>query len=402
MQINYGSLNTPKETLDLYCRWILEQEYDSPEQGKFFYCGNGMFEWYMIFYALRTMSLGAVLLNKPEYAKVVEPYFDLYCGEQLPNGALTSNYRGKPAAQMAVQEREDLIRCGKLNLADNGSNCQALVQAAMLTTDSERKKRYLGTVRKWLDNWVPIWSLPDGSYGNGIWCGHKLNGTYSCAINVCSAFASYALVSGDERYIKNAEGFASFACDHTLSDGRPIFFDVYPPKHYILEDYGHMFYMLEGICWTHYASKNEEVRTKIEKFLKQWIFGKYGILKCWPERFNWFDNNFRSFHDADENGEKLPSFCGDIQPGWKMAKSNAIPYLFSYYLNHIEENTELRERFENGVKYLCSPLDAMFNGVMANPREQYGVYALQATGFAGLTLSEAIRPAYIFDLAKKS
>ena len=404
MKINYGEENSAAETLDMYCRWILEQEYDAGERGKFLYCGKNTFEWYMIFYALRTLSLGGALLNKPEYTKAAEPYFDTYCGEQLPNGALSSNYRGKPAAQMTAQEMEDLIRCGKLNLADNGSDCQALVQAAVLTSSPERRERYLNTVRDWLDKWVPIWALKDGSYGNGIWAGHKLNGTYSCAVNVCSALASYGIVSGDERYIRNAEGFASFICDHTLPDGRPIFFNVYPRiRQFILDDFAHMFYTLEGLCWTHYASKNEEVRSKIATFMKNWIFGKYGILASWPKHFNWFDGNYISFWDAkDEHGEELESFSMWVRPGWKNAKSNGIPHLFSYYLNHIEENDELRDRVERGTRYLCRPLDAMVNGVMANPREHYGHFAVQSTGFAGLTVSEAIKPGFIFDMMKQN
>ena len=91
-----------------------------------------------------------------------------------------------------------------------------------------------------------------------------------------------------------------------------------------------------------------------------------------------------------------------VRPGWKNAKSNGIPHLFSYYLNHIEENDELRDRVERGTRYLCRPLDAMVNGVMANPREHYGHFAVQSTGFAGLTVSEAIKPGFIFDMMKQN
>ena len=401
MKIEYGRRYEPAEALDNYCSWIMEQEYVSEERGKFLYCGPGSFEWYMVFYALRTLSLGGTLLNKPEYTEFAEPYLDTYCGEQLPNGALSSNYRRKRADEMDAAELEHLIRCGKLNLADNGSNCQAVLQAAMLTHDPARKAAYLATVKKWLDCWVPIWALPDGSYGNGIWVGHKLNGTYSCAINVCSALSCYGIISGEERYVKNAEGFVSFVCDHTLPDGRPIFFDLYPEPHTsILEDYGHIFYMLEGVCWTHFASKDPEFRKKVENFLKKWIFGEYGILKCWPERFNWFDSMFYSFYNAfDANGDPMGHYNG-LGHYWKLAKSNAIPHLFSYYLKYIEENAELRDRMEKGVRYLCLPLNAMQNGVMANPREQYGRMAVQATGFAGLSIAEAIRPGFVFELMK--
>ena len=35
---------------------------------------------------------------------------------------------------------------------------------------------------------------------------------------------------------------------------------------------------------------------------------------------------------------------------------------------------------------------------MSNPREQYGRMAVQATGFAGLTIAEAIRSGFVFEL----
>ena len=79
MKLNYGEQNTPETTLDQYCRWIIEQEHTTPERGKFLYCGKNTFEWHMIFYSLRTSSLGGALLNKPEYTAAAEPYLDRYC-----------------------------------------------------------------------------------------------------------------------------------------------------------------------------------------------------------------------------------------------------------------------------------------------------------------------------------
>lgn len=75
---------------------------------------------------------------------------------------------------MSAENIENLIHTGKLNLADNGTNCQELVQAAGLTADLEKRKRYLATDKKWLDCRASIWALPDGFYGNGSCVGQQV------------------------------------------------------------------------------------------------------------------------------------------------------------------------------------------------------------------------------------
>ena len=65
-------------------------------------------------------------------------------------------------------------------------------------------------------------------------------------------------------------------------------------------------------------------------------------------------------------------------------------HAFLYYLNNISENPQLREKVELGLKYLSNPLKARMSGVASEPEESYGAFAVQATGFAGLSLAEGI------------
>ena len=104
MKIPYEQL-TPSRALEVYCDWTVEQlkSFKPP------------FEWYFLFYPIRTLLLGAKLLNKEEYAEAVWPWLDQYCIEQFPNGALSSTCRGKAITEYSKEEIEDYIRNGKLN-----------------------------------------------------------------------------------------------------------------------------------------------------------------------------------------------------------------------------------------------------------------------------------------------
>ena len=383
MKIRYEQL-TPHEALETYCDWIVGQlpKFAEPP-----------FEWYFLMYPIRTLLMGAAILKRRDYAEATWPFLDNYVSEQLPNGALSSNFRGQPADRMTQEDIEKLLRFGRLNIADNGSNVHALIQAAVTMADSAHRERYLAAAKKWLDNWAPIWALPDGSYGNGIWNGHKINAPYSVAINVCSALSAFSLVSGDEHYVRNAEGFAMFQCDHWHPCGSPIRFNVYPlpSSDTLMGDYSRIFYCMEGLIWTHYVSKDEKVRTRIADRLTEWI--EKDLLKRWPDDRDWFDMNCAALtYKRGEMGDYGDS--GPVRFYWQAAKCCAIPHLFSYYVNHIENRADIRTRAERGGMYLSNPLKARMLAVMADDVEPD--FCMQATGFAGLTVAEAAESDSVF------
>lgn len=400
--IKYDQL-TPAQALDTYCEWLLQQQFED-ESGRFFRIfdatNNPLREWYMIFYGCRSLLLASSLLQKPEYAEATWKYFDDYVGEQLPNGGFTSNYRNQPTTGLERKAFFDILRFGKVNVADHGTNTHALIQAAATTTDDERRQRYLAAVKRWYDGWVSIWALPNGTYGNGIWIGQKLNAPYTMAMNVCTSFAAYAVVTGDREYMENAENFALFQCrEKWLPDGRPIRMNCYPvpDEDTLMDDYSRIFYLLEALCWVHYATQSEEVRSVIEATLKNWIFGECGILRQWTKGMGWFRFSAPGFPLPPG---KTGTFNSVPSMPWQLAKSAAIPHLFSYYLNHIEPSAELREYFEEGVQYLSHPLHARSLGICIEPGFPSSTCAVQATGFTGLSLAEAIRPDCVFQAFK--
>jgi|GEM_PF-806951 len=397
MEMQYRQMQ-PEEALRLYADWLLEQRIEEPFP--FFRCleqKRQKAEWYMITYPLRTLLLASDLLKTDKYRSVVFDFMDRYVGEQLPNGGFTSTFRRQPTSGLSRQQFHEILRKGNVNLADNGSNVTALIQAAKAAPKDKRDK-YLQAARLWLGEWVPIWALPDGGYGNGIWGGHKINTPYTCAMGTASAaLAAFSLATGEKEFIENAERCMQFQCGQWLPDGRPINMDCYPlPRKTALNDFGHSFYLLEGMCWTHCASKNAEVRALIAKRLEEWFFGKEGLLSQW--RDSWF--NFQaSGYPADWEAPPAPLTMSrmGLRPGWELAKSNGILFAFQYYLNHINNDTRLREKVELGIKYLSHPLKARMSGVCAEPDESYGNFAVQSTGFAGLSLAEAIRPDSVFE-----
>ena len=75
---------------------------------------------------------------------------------------------------------------------------------------------------------------------------------------------------------------------------------------------------------------------------------------------------------------------------WQASKAAGMSGLLSYYVNSIEDRADLRDRVERGGKYLCNPLKARMLAVMADDVEPD--FCMQATGFGGLGVAEALAP----------
>jgi hypothetical protein len=391
MKIKYEQL-TRDEALKTYAAWLVEEGIKSPE---YFFSHHG--EWYMLFYPLRTLMHVGKLYDKREYIDLALQFIDIYISEQLPNGAFTSNYRKQPTRDLTKAQFEDILRKGKVNIADVGSNVTGIIQAAAYA-DKARRATYLTAAKRWLDDWVPIWALPNGGYGNGIWGGHKLNAPYTCAMStLVMALSAYSLVSGEPEYVANAERCMKFQCSKWLDNGLPLFLNCYPwIREQILDDYSHSYYLLEGMCWTHYVSKDPETRAILEKRMGEMILGPAGLLTQWKASWFSFSNTFQPA-PLDQPDMMVSSRAG-VTHGWELAKSNGIIHTFLYYLNHIKDEPALREKTELGLKYLSHPLKARMSGVASEIEEGYGRYAMQAAGFAGLSLLEGIKKDVVFDL----
>lgn len=385
---------SPRDMLKTCCDWLLSQ-YREPGVFRCFEWGQPIEEWYMFFYPVRTLLLGARLLDKSEYRVAAFKVVDTYLAEQLPNGAFTSNFR-RQGERLSQDQLEEIFRCGKVNVADVGSNVTAVIAAAAQAPPAQRQK-YLDAVRRWLDQWLILWALPEGGYGNGFWEGHKLNAPYTCAISTAAtALSAFARATGEDRYARLAARCMTFQCGKWCeTDGVPINLDCYPtPWQARLTDYGHSFYLLEGMCWTHGVTRDPAVQKLIADRLTQWIFSPKGLLSQWNG--SWF--HFAMAEPPVGSGQMPSSRSMGIRPGWELAKSNGILHAFLYYLHHIDDEPQLRAAVQKGMGFLTCPTMARMSGVMSDPEESYGSFAVQSTGFAGLSLAEAITPDSVFNI----
>lgn len=390
MKIPYEQL-APSDALKLYGDWLLEQQVTEPFH--FFKTKSSGYSWYDVFYPLRTLTLCGKLFGEKKYIEACIPYIEAFLSEQLPNGGFTAHYRRLSTEKLGKREFEAIMRDGYVNLADNGSNILALMQAMPLLSVDQRR-RYLDAARTWFDDWVVVWLLKEGC-GNGIWEGKRFGTPYTMAMsNVSSAYSSFGMVTGEYEYIEKAEALMSFQTTEWLPDGRPLNLTYFQaPAKQAIEDYARIFYLLEGMCWTHFASKNKEVKTRIADRLRQWIFGGKGILTQWDGSFFGFNNPGH----PPEPGE-FPSSRLGLRFTWEMAKANGIIHALIYYLDNIEDNPGLREKVDQGVRYLSHPLKARMSGVASDPDESYGAFAVQSTGFAGLSLAQAVKTNVVFEL----
>lgn len=399
MIIPYRQL-TPEEMLKTCCDWLMEQQRPDGSFFKMSEADEPMNEWYMVFYPVRALLLGGRLLQNQAYTDLALAYADKYASEQLPNGAFTSTCRFQPTAGMTPAEIFDVCINQNLNVADNGSNVMGLIQAAACA-GPEKRAAYLAAARRWFDGWLSVWELKRGGFNNGRWDGEIHQGAYTCAIGTAStALAAFAELTGESFYAERAVRAIEFQCRNWTAgdDGRPLNLDPYnaPGMQVALEDYGHTFYLMEGMCWAHRVCADPDSKTLIERRLTQWIFGTKGLVSQWAN--SWFNYMVTAFPWDAEPGDLPLSRRYSIRLGWEMAKSNGVLHCLLYYLQNIDDAPALRERVEKGMLYLTNPLKCRMSGVMSDPEESYGAFAVQSTGFAGLSLAEMIRKNSVFDL----
>lgn len=399
MKIPYEQLS-PSDAMKTYCDWLAEQLFAG--SCRRLEAGQAGWSWYDTFYPLRTLVLGSRLLGEPGYTAPCIRYMDAFVAEQLPNGGFTAHYRGAPSGKMAMKEFRKIMREGCVNIADNGSNVTGLMQALPLL-DSGRRKAYIEAARKWFDGWVVAWILKEGC-GNGIWGGKRYGTPYTMAMaTLASALSAFGLATGEYEYIELAEEQMAYQMTQWLPDGRPVNLTYFDAKaKTAIDDYARMFYLLEGMCWTHLASKNGAVKKAIAERFKQWIFGPSGILAKWSGSWFSFDKPGQPLEKwllvHPDAKDELPSSQLGVRFTWEMAKANGLLHGLLYYLDNIEDEPSLRAKVDKGIKYLSHPLKARMSGVAAEPEESYGSHAVQATGFAGLSLAQAIRTNSVFEV----
>ena len=384
----------PKETLRIYCDWLLAHQLPD---GAFSHTSR---VWYGISYALRTLIVGYKIFGEGKYLTAVTKSLDRLIEEQLPNGAWITAFRNKPTNQLTETEIEQLMK-GTANTADIGSIavCPLSIYSAL---NEERKRLYLRAVKDFADKWASQFILPSGAFSNGLWHGKMLLFPYSVATGTqAMLFSGLYGVTEDERYIEITSRAIEFQLDHWLEDGRPVHFrhdrdDSFPQE---VTEYGDIYYLLEGMMWVYFYSKEVKLKKKILRVLGWFLEGERGLLKQWREV--WFETDPPIKRERSVWFDDLPPVNGytigvSIGRDWSNPKSaGLLPALMLYY-REVRKDKSIKDIIEKGIEFLCTPRYAEHIGVMVNPKLPWGKYSVQATGFAGLSLAEYIKPSVSF------
>lgn len=383
-----GSMDA-RGTLRRYCDWLLTKRYSNGFLGDRGSYGLGpptKDYWYTAAYPIRTLLAGHAIFEEPRYLAAVLPILDKLVEEQLPNGAWQQTFRNKPTSRLSKAELNFIERHTWMNMADIGSIATALAVSCYYVGEP-RKSRYLHAIRRYCDNWASRWQLPSGAFTNGMESGVPQTAPYSVATGTeAAAFAAVYAVSGEVRYLQTAQRAAEFLLDHWQPDGQPICFPHAPTNggrefEQPITQFGDSFYYHDGILLVYHQTSDRKFREKVEKVYGWCVEGDKGLLRCLGDE-PWFP----------------------LQDGWNNSKSAGMPLVFLTYQG-INKAPGLIRAIGLAQRFLCTSQFAERIGVMVDdPDLPWGGHSLQswagfavaATGFAGLTVAEMVRPGAIF------
>jgi hypothetical protein len=377
----------PKKALEQICDWFVTQNLPNGFLGDF-EPGNisQNLWWYSSAYPIRTLLAGYELFKKPIYLEKVTGLLDKLVTEQMPSGAFQQVYRNKPTKDLTQKDIDFITKNYWMNIADIG----CIVTALGITTkyvDGERKAAYTNAVKKYCDEWAIKWQKPNGGFTNGLENGVPQKEVYHVATSTsCAAYTVAYAITGEEKYLKIAEKAGEFLLNNWNSDGRPIYHAHYGEGTAMVFDqpvnnFGSAFYYSDGLLMLYHHTKNRKILDKMKEVYSNYIKGEKGLLV---------------------NIGDSPWFM--MQDAWNNSKTAGMPLVFLVYSKMVSD--PVVEKYNLLFrKFLCTPEYSEKIGVMI--KESYlpwGIHTLQswsacsmsATGFAGISLSEMIKPGLIF------
>ena len=274
----------------------------------------------------------------------------------------------------------------KMNMADIGSIATAL-GVTIKYVQEPRKSNYINALKHFCDDWALKWRKPNGGFTNGMESGVAQDKVYSVATATeASTFTTLYIATKDENYLKIAEKAAHFMVDHWNENGRPIWYFHHSLKdgqiiEMPIEYFGSGFYYTDGILMVYHHTNDQTLRKKVEKVYSWYIKGERGLLA------NLGMNSWWTLQDA-----------------WNNSKTAGMPLAFLNY--HRTTKDPAVERFISLAKrFLCTPEFSQRLGIMIEDADlSWGGHSLQswaactvtATGFAGISIAEMIKPGVIY------
>jgi len=383
-----GSVDT-RATLRRYCEWLLAQRSPDGFLGDRGNDGIGSpveEEWYTMAYPVRTLLAGYEILSEKKYLDAAVGILDKFVGEQLPNGAWTTAVRNKPTKGLSKNDVDEIVQEHDLPMSDIGCPVTALAIVCHYVPHP-RKSIYLASLRHFCDDWAPQWQLPSGGFTDGMYNGVPQTRIYGTATSTeAAAFAAHYSVTKETKYLRTAQRAVELLLDNWTPDGQSF---TYPwpgrrgGKKYLqrVTQFAYLFYDFEGILMTYHQSQDPEFRTKVERICKWYLKGERGLLATMG------------------NTPWMP-----LQDCWDNSKTAGMPLVFLDY-QRMETDPAIDRTVGLAKRFLCTPKFAERIGVMVDdPDLPWGGHSLQswaglavaATGFAGLSVAEMIRPGVIY------
>jgi hypothetical protein len=376
-----------RSALRLVCDWLVSHRQPNGHLGV-------LTGWYTASMPMRALLAGCDIFGERRYLDAVLTNLDLFVSEQLPNGAFQANLRGKPTSALT---RTELDRClqDRLCMSDVGSLISTLAVASHYTS-GPTKERYLKAVRHFCDGWAMQFQQPSGAFTDGQWFPDIR--IYTCATAIqAAAFSLAHAVTGNEKYPRIAADAIRFLLAHVLDDGRVIGQGPHWPVHsgqpFPLEPlfFADLWYYDEGLITVSRHTSDKALRQELDEAIGRRVFGARGLIA------------------ALEGAPWWP-----IQDIWNNAKSLGMIQTLLFARARGRATPELETVLAGLIKLLCLPEYSRRVGVMLEPVELPGLdyshtnffhegyrlswagLTMEATGFAGMTMAEIIRPGIIY------
>jgi hypothetical protein len=382
-----GGAATP-ETLRLLCDWLLAHRLPNGFLGDYEVSKGSppRYWWYTSAYPIRTLLAGYEMFGEKKYLDASVQILDQFVGEQLPNGAWQQTYRNQPTRELSTVQINEIVQHNWMNMADIGSMVTALAISCHYVPEPN-KTTYLVALRRYCDEWAPRWQLHSGGFTNGLENGKPQTKIYSVATATeAAAFAAAYAVTKDGRYLKRAQSAAQFLLNNWRPDGRPVAFahhSINEGRTYVqpINQFGDIFYYHDGILMVYYQSKDPVFRQHVEKVYRWHVTGERGLISGLGDGPWW-----------------------GLQDSWNNSKTAGMPLALLAY-HRMAEDPAVARAVVKVERFLGTPQFSRLIGVMVDdPLLPWGGHSLQswagssiaATGFAGLSISEMIKPGTIY------
>ncbi len=342
---------------------------------------------YTLTMPIRALLAGYELLGDRKYLVSATHALNAFVDEQLPNGAWDCVFHGQPVAQWDSGKLARLLKEGRLPMSDIGSVVAALAVGSHYVPPATRQ-RYLRAVRKFCDGWAARFQLKSGGFTDGQWHGYE-GKIYSCATAIQAAVHSLAYrMTGEKAYQRAAQRAIEYLLPDWRPDGRMLgrapHWYVRNGAPFVLEPlhFGDQWYYDEGFITTWFHAPEGAFRRRVHQALENRVHGSAGLLAALDGRVWW-----------------------PIQDIWNNAKSIGIVQTLQFAQHFGTSTPRLRSALRDTSRFLCTPTCAARLGVMPEDAERPGLLhgltswsgmANEATGFAGMTLAEGLRPGILY------